>query len=328
MKRKQKRQKELFGAILIILMIVFVYSGVQILGSTVFFTQETQTTYRTSKTITRDGVEYFPRQDMTVLMVMGIDQEGKVQNSGSYNNPGAADAVMLMVFTENDKKVRILTLNRDTIVEMPVLGVGGKPAGTIEAQLALAHTYGDGLEESCENVKDTVSNLLYGLHIDYYVSANMDAIAILNDAVGGVPVTVTEDFSAIDPTITMGEITLRGKQATNYVRSRSGVGDELNVSRMERQKDYIDGFMKALKDSAKTDSGFILKTYEDTVDYMVTDCSSTVWNSMLNKYQEYTLEEVVSPKGENVVGEKFMEYYLDEEALDELILRLFYAPKK
>ena len=328
MKRKQKRQKELFGAILIILMIVFVYSGVQILGSTVFFTQETQTTYRTSKTITRDGVDYFPRQDMTVLMVMGIDQEGKVQDSGSYNNPGAADAVMLMVFTENDKKVRVLTLNRDTMVEMPVLGVGGKPAGTVEAQLALAHTYGDGLEESCKNVKDTVSNLLYGLDIDYYVSANMDAIAILNDAVGGVPVTVTEDFSAIDPTITMGEITLRGKQATNYVRSRSGVGDELNVSRMERQKDYIDGFMKALKNSAKTDSSFILKTYEDTVDYMVTDCSSTVWNSMLNKYQEYTLEEVVSPKGENVVGEEFMEYYLDEEALDELVLRLFYAPKK
>ena len=41
----------------------------------------------------------------------------------------------------------------------------------------------------------------------------------------------------------------------------------------------------------------------------------------------YNIMEVISPKGENKVGEKYMEFYLDEEALDEVILRLFYAPK-
>ena len=328
MSRRQKRERALFLTIFAVLLLVFIYSGVQILGSTVFFKQETEMVYRTSKTITRDGVDYFPRQDMTVLMVMGIDQAGEVKDSGSYNNPGAVDAVMLLVFTDDDKSVRVLSLNRDTMVEMPVLGVGGKPAGTAYAQLALSHTYGNGLEESCENTKDTVSELLYGLYIDYYASMNMDAISIVNDAVGGVPVTVTDDFSAIDPSITMGELTLRGEQATTYVRSRSGVGDELNISRMERQKDYIDGFLTVLKDKVAIDSSFVLKAYEDTAPYMVTDCSSTVWSSMLDRYQDYTLAEVISPEGENVVGEKYMEFYLDEEALDEVILRLFYAPKK
>ena len=327
MDRKQKRERYLFGFAFLVLLLVFIYSGVQILGSTVFFKQENETVYITPKTITRDGVEYFPRQDMTVLMVMGIDQTGEVKDSGSYNNPGAVDAVMLLIFTEKDKCVRVLTLNRDTMVEMPVLGVGGKPAGTSYGQLALSHTYGNGLEESCENTKDTVSELLYGLYIDYYVSMNMDAISIINDAVGGVPVTVTDDFSAIDPTITMGEMTLHGQQAATYVRSRSGVRDELNISRMERQKDYIDGFLSVLKDKTATDSSFILNAYEDTAPYMVTDCSSTVWSSMLDRYQDYTLAEVISPEGENVVGEKYMEFYLDEDALDDVILRLFYAPK-
>ena len=327
MNRRRKKETYLLGLAFVVLLLVFIYSGVQILESTVFFQEETGITYRTSKTIERDGVEYFPRQDMTVLMVLGIDQSGPVKDSGAYNNPGAADAVMLMVFTEKDKSVRVLTLNRDSMVEMPVLGVGGKPAGTIIGQLALSHTYGNGLEESCENTKDTVSQLLYGLYIDYYVSLNMDAISIVNDAVGGVPVTVTDDFSAIDPSITMGELTLRGQQATNYVRSRSGVGDELNVSRMERQKDYAEGFLDVLKEKAATDSSFILNAYEDVSPYMVTNCSSTVWTSMLDRYADYTLAEVISPKGENVLGEKYMEFHLDEEALDEVILRLFYAPK-
>lgn len=328
MNRKQKREQYLLRIVLFLLALIFIYSGVQILGSTVFVKEEQVFVPTETKTITRDGVDYFPRQDMTVLMVMGIDQEGVVKDSGSYNNSGAADAIMLLVFTEDDKSVRVLSLNRDTMVEMPVLGVGGKQAGTAYSQLALSHTYGNGLEESCENTKETVSNLLYGLYIDYYVSMNMDAIATINDAVGGVTVNVTDDFSAIDPSITKGEMTLRGKQAVTYVRSRSGLGDELNVSRMERQKEYIDGFLTMLKEKAAVDSSFILQAYSDTAPYMVTDCSSTVWSSMLDKYQDYTLQEVIIPEGENVKGEKYMEYYLDEEALDDVILRLFYAPKK
>jgi hypothetical protein len=37
--------------------------------------------------------------------------------------------------------------------------------------------------------------------------------------------------------------------------------------------------------------------------------------------------EVITPEGENVRGEEYMEFYLDEEKFEELTLRLFYAPK-
>ena len=42
---------------------------------------------------------------------------------------------------------------------------------------------------------------------------------------------------------------------------------------------------------------------------------------------DYTVAGFVSPEGKNVLGEKYYEFYPDEEKLDELILRLFYAPK-
>ena len=47
---------------------------------------------------------------------------------------------------------------------------------------------------------------------------------------------------------------------------------------------------------------------------------------MLERYADYELVEIVSTEGENTRGEKYMEFYVDEEKLDELILRLFYAP--
>jgi hypothetical protein len=36
---------------------------------------------------------------------------------------------------------------------------------------------------------------------------------------------------------------------------------------------------------------------------------------------------VVTPEGKNQKGEEYMEFHLDEQKLDELILRLYYATK-
>ena len=93
-----------------------------------------------SKTITRDGIDYYPRRDITVMMLLGIDQEGPVADSGTFTNPGASDAVMVLIFDEKNETWSILQLNRDTMIDIPVLGLGGKEAGTIYGQLALAHT--------------------------------------------------------------------------------------------------------------------------------------------------------------------------------------------
>ena len=314
-----------FCAILI-LVLVMIFSGLQILESTVLYSGNNSESTHVSKTITRDGVDYFPRQDITVMMILGIDKYGEVQPSGSYNNDGDADMVALLIFDEKNETVSALALNRDTMLEMPVLGIGGKQAGTVYQQLTLAHTYGSGLEDSCENMKKTVSDFLYGINIDYYFSMNMDAISILNDAVGGVTVNVVDDFSGVDPSITYGEVTLKGQQAINYVRSRKDIGDQLNISRMQRHRTYIDSFVRTLRQKVEESSTFAFNAYEKVSPYIVTDISSNVFSSILQRYSDYTLTEIVSPEGENVRGE-YMEFYVDEEKLDELILRLFYAPK-
>ena len=279
------------------------------------------------KTIWRGDISYYPKQDIHVFLVMGIDRSGPVADSESHRNSGAADVVMLFVFDETKKEYKIVTLNRDSMVEMPILGLGGKNAGSTVAQLALSHTYGDGLEESCENTKTTVSDLLYGLQIDYYMAMNMDVVSILTDAVGGVKVNVKDDFSQIDSTIQMGEMILNGDQAYKFVRTRKNVADQLNLSRMDRQVEYMEGFIEAFKTNIGKDINKALNTYRDVSQYIVTDCSESIMADLLDRFYDYELVEVLSLPGENVRGEEYMEYHIDEEKLDALILDMLYSPK-
>ena len=71
-------------------MFVILYSGLQILESTVLYTPANMEV-RVRKTVTRDGVDYYPRQDITTVLVMGIDQTGPVQLSEEPNDGKAVD---------------------------------------------------------------------------------------------------------------------------------------------------------------------------------------------------------------------------------------------
>ena len=327
MSRHEIWKTVLFVCIFLLLLAVLIYSGLQLLESTVYSDNPDDGAQWESKTVTVNGTDYFPRQDITTILVLGIDEEGPVKASGSYRNHGEADAVMLLVLDHMDGTIDVLCLNRDTMVQMPVLGIDGRKSGTAYAQLALSHTYGQGLEDSCENTQKTVEALLNNLAIDHYVAMNMNGIAIVNDAVGGVKVTVTDDFSLIDSSLKKGEMILSGEQALAFVQTRKNVGNQLNISRMERHKEYMSGLLQAVRAKIAEDDTFATDLYEQVSDYIVTDCSVNVISGFMNRCADYTLGEIVTPQGENVLSETYYEFYVNEEELDALILRMFYAPK-
>lgn len=328
MKRQHNGKGIVIFCLLLVLVVAILFSGLKIFEAVVLLPENGETGEVATKTITRDGVKYFPRQDITVMMVLGIDQYGPVASSNYYRNEGSADSIMLLIFDETNEECTVLYLNRDTMVDMDVLGVKGEYAGTRYGQLALSHTYGQGLNDSAENVKSTIMKFLPGLTIDYYVAMNMDAIPVLNDAVGGVTVNVVDDFSKVNPSITMGQLTLQGDQVIDFVRTRKDVGDQKNVTRMQRQKEYVDNFLKALYKKEHENIDFLVEAYEQVAPYIVTDCSVNTLSGMLDRYVDYAIKEVVSPEGENIVADGHYEFHADEEALDQLIVRLFYTQKK
>lgn len=323
--KNKKKTSPLITILLIVLSALIVFSCFKVIDALFTQTSEDPTVLDSAKTIQYNGGDYFPRQDVTVIMLMGIDERGPVKESSSYNNTGEADMVALAVFDEVDKTYSVLVLNRDTMMDIPVIGIGGSRAGSIYGQLALAHTYGTGLKDSCENTVTAVSDFLSGMTIDYYVSMNMDAISILNDAVGGVTVTVEDDFSQVDSSIGMGEVTLNGEQALAYVHTRKDVGNQMNISRMDRHKEYMESFVEAFKAKVKEDDTFVVDVYDEVAPYLVSDCSVNSLSSMLSRYSEFELREIVTPEGENVLTEQYMEFHVDEKSLQKLVIDMFYT---
>lgn len=276
--------------------------------------------------IEKDGQWYRPKSDLETMLIIGVDKMEPFEDSHSYNNDGQADFLLLSIWDNTKKNTTILHLNRDIMTEIPVLGVTGQQAGTITGQLALAHTYGSGLQDSCENTVKAVSILLNGVEIDHYIGMTMGAVPLINDMVGGVPVTVLDDFTGIDDSLVKGEeIVLHGEQALNYIRIRAGLEDSTNLNRMERQQQYLSSLSNQIQ---SLEEGYIPPTeqMEELSYYLLSDCSLSELSSMADKFAEYPLAEMQDIKGEVRQGTEYIEFYPDEAALELQIIDLFYEP--
>lgn len=260
--------------------------------------------------------------------MIGLDKTEPIEASESYNNNAQADFLLLAIFDETKETTTILHINRDTMAEIPVLGVNGQLAGTMTGQLALSHTYGSGLQDSCMNTVNAVSDFLYGIKINHYVAMTMGAVPYINDLVGGVPVTVLDDFSGIDDSLVEGEtITLKGEQALHYVRNRADLEDSSNLNRMKRQQQYLTSMAKQVE---KLDDDFSVSTQQvaTIAKYIISDCSIDTLSRMAEQFVDYPLQEMQDVQGEAVRGEEFIEFYPDEEKLAEQVLELFYEVRE
>ena len=275
-----------------------------------------------------NGTWYISRQNLETVLFLGLDEFSDSGTEGSYNNSRQADFILLLLLDHERRTVSAMHLNRDTMTDIQILGVTGEPAGAFVGQLALAHTYGDGGRNSCLNTAVAVSNLLYGVEIDHYVSLTMDAVPILNDMVGGVPVTVLDDFTAIDPELAPGDtVLLRGEQALAYVRTRRELEDSSNLHRMERQRQYMSSFLEQFQSAIREDQEFLVDAVLSIEDCMVSDCTVEQLSGLAENIQEYQFNGVRTSEGEAVQGEEYMEFHVDEEALQALVTELFYQPQ-
>lgn len=278
------------------------------------------------------GKKYCYNNKIVNILFMGVDKE-QLNTSGSIGagESGQADSLFLASVDTDTGKVNILGISRDSMVDVNVYSNKGNYIGTRELQLCLAYTYGDGRELSCENTMRSVSRLLYGVPIHSYAAIDLNAIAVLNDAVGGVEVTVSEDLAYMDPSLTAGtKVLLQGQQAQWFVRSRISEGPaataDSNSYRMDRQQQYVSAFARKVIEEMKGDLMLPVALYRAASDYMVTDLSASrvAYLASLFASKGMNAENMRMVPGEAVMGEKYAEYHVDEEKLYEIILDIFY----
>ena len=274
------------------------------------------------KQIYYESVRYIPNDAVESLLILGIDK--KADGTEKRQNSEQADFLAVVVMNREEESYTILYLNRDTMTEIPETDAFGEIYGHRMGQLALAHTYGKEEKVRCRNTVNTVENLLYGIDIDHYLSMTMDAIPILNDSVGGVTVSLMDDFTDLDETyVKDAVVTLWGEQALTYVQARGELKDNTNLHRMERQKQYISALLDKL---GSYDSEYMTDAMMKVTEYLVSDCTIDQLSKRMERMGNYTCEGTVSLEGEAVRGTDYMEYHMDEQAAQALVVKLFYKP--
>lgn len=164
---------------------------------------------------------YQYNQEIRTFLIMGIDRNSDAKAVGEGTDGGQADALFLAVMNPKESCIKLIGINRNTMTDIDVYNEEGVYLRTVNAQIAVQHGFGDGMEKSCEYQKKVVARLFYNLPIHGYVAVNMSAIPTINDTVGGIDVTVLEDLTKADPSLVKdSKVHLSGESAFWYVKYR------------------------------------------------------------------------------------------------------------
>lgn len=178
--------------------------------------------------ISKSDTEFQEVKGITNVLLIGVDAR-------DLDEPCRSDSMIIATIDNNNKKVKLTSLFRDTLVDIPGHG---------EAKLNSAYMLG-GPELLLETVKET-----YNVSIDKYIIINFWGFETIVDYIGGIEVDV-KDYQLEELNKYIGESTggndcpvekagiqtLNGKQALSYARIRYNVGDE--YERTDRQREVI-----------------------------------------------------------------------------------------
>ncbi len=279
------------------------------------------------RTITWKDKEYQYNSLITTILYAGLDSTDPLKASETYSNKARADSISVVILDKKKKKMSILALNRDTMTEIRRYTRTGEDMGTYVSHLGYAYSYGDGGEVSCEDLKEAVEKLL-GISIDEYAVTNQSSITSINDLVGGVTVTVpNDDLAAMYPELKKGAVvTLDDSNVKDFLQHRDTAADFSNEGRIERQQAYVTAYVDLLKDRLASEPDQLWQEIGQMNDYLQTSITKNKYLSLARLLEKvsFTDADYYRPTGKDSAGELHDEFYVDEDALRQLVIDLFY----
>lgn len=225
MSRKKKNWSTTKKVVLSLVMVLVILIGT-VLG---FYKHIKNKIYvKKEPSISNNDSEFKEVEGITNVLLIGVDAR-------NLDEPCRSDSMIIATLDNNNKKVKLTSLFRDTLVDIPGHG---------EAKLNAAYMLG-GPELLMKTVKET-----YNVSIDKYIIINFWGFETIVDYIGGIEVDV-KDYQLEELNKYIGESTggndcpvekagiqtLNGKQALSYARIRYNVGDE--YERTDRQREVI-----------------------------------------------------------------------------------------
>jgi len=200
-----------------------------------FITPLTQIGIGSKGDLWRRGFQYKVARPVNIL-VMGIDRVPNAPKNSQQVFAGRSDTMLLIRLDPKDNTVRMLSIPRDTQVDIPGVGVAKINDANVEGGPALAAR--------------VVSRTLNDVQIDRYVRVTTEAFRELVDLVGGVEVFVPYPMKYTDVTqnlkidLDKGWQTLNGDQAEQFARFRKDQNGD--IGRVQRQQTLLKALRQRL----------------------------------------------------------------------------------
>lgn len=262
------------------------------------------------------------------ILVFGIDKNESRSKTATIFRP---DTIMLASVDMEKKTVDLISLPRDSRVQ--IYNTGGYDK--INSCFYYASLNMDTSKENEEEVfnagikclKKTVSSVLNGVKIDYYVGIDMDALPKIADVMGGVTINVHQDLYARNGhdrstiRIKKGTQVLNGKQLLYYSRYR--MYEDGDIGRVAIQQKI----MKAIFNEFKKKKSFskVPQIYNLVSDMVLTDMKMAQIASIGYAFKDFDIENIKTytlPGGFGNMNE-ISYWIINESKIDSLTQKVF-----
>ncbi|MGV2827534.1 LCP family protein [Myxosarcina sp. GI1(2024)] len=228
---------------------------------------------------------------------------------------GLSDTMLLLRFDPQSEKLSILSIPRDTRVDLDGYGI---------EKINRANEYGGPALTAA-----TVSELLGGVSVDRYVRVNVQGIEKLIDALGGVTVNVPKDMKYNDFSqhlyidLKKGVQHLDGDKAVQFLRFRyDAFGD---ISRVQRQQMLIRSVVEqSLKPSTIVKIPKILSVIQSHIDTNLTVKELMALANFAANTERSEVNMMMLPGSFSGDGRTEVSYWLpDSDGIDRLMAQHF-----
>lgn len=195
------------------------------------------------------------------VLLMGTDESAERDASGDFGDSYRTDSMILARIDPVEKKATLVSLHRDTLVDLGEYG---------ECKLNEAHAYG-GAALAVQTVSD-----LADVPISHYAEIDFDAFKAMVDAVGGIEVDVPVDIDDPDAggSLSAGYQTLNGEQALILCRSRNTYSSSTDPDAMRAANQRL--VLTALANKIlNSDVATIANMISEVSQYVTTDLEVT-----------------------------------------------------
>ena len=224
--KKQRKGLKVFGIIVLVLLIILAI----IVGGTFWFVQDKLNKIQQIDLSGEDlSVSSQVQENLAEyrnIAIFGIDSR-----ADTYDKGNRSDCIIIASINNNTKEVKLVSVYRDTYVQIEGHGLD---------KITHAYSYGS----APLAIKTLNTNL--DLNITEFVTVNFDAVKEIIDDVGGISMNITSEEVSHIPGITKaGTYNLTGEQALAYARIRYATGGD--YKRTERMRDVLTAVANKVK---------------------------------------------------------------------------------